>query len=154
MKIKTLLSEKENGHVIHTIDAAATLLEVVKKLNKYKIGALIVTAEKDGKESYIGIITERNIIREMEKGRKDLLVTKVTAVMTKDVIVATPNDDIETVMAIMTRHKIRHIPIIENAQIVGMVSIGDIIQNLNQQAEITISHLSDYVGVTAKSKVY
>ncbi|UCC72490.1 MAG: CBS domain-containing protein [Gemmatimonadota bacterium] len=97
----------------------------------HRIGALVVTRNHG---SVVGIITERDILRESAERSDWLRETCVRDVMTTDVIIGLPDDDLDYVMGIMTKNRIRHLPVLEGDQLAGIISIGDVV---NIQLETT-----------------
>ncbi len=122
MKIQTILATK--GANILAVRASQTLKEAVVLLAKHKIGALIVVDEA-GKLA--GILSERDVIREAAQ-RDDALARPVSEVMTKAVVTGTPQDDLRSVMQTMTERRFRHMPIMEAGQLIGIISIGDVVK--------------------------
>jgi len=122
MKISSILATK--GHKIITIGPEQTLQNVVELLVRYNIGALPVLDE-NGK--LIGIISERDIIHHTAKSGT-LVGTAVREIMTRNVIVGVPQDDIISVANTMTEKRFRHLPIVEGDNLIGIISIGDILK--------------------------
>ena len=151
MKLAKILSEKAVKGVI-SISADASIREAARKLCEMKIGALLIHAPGDS-ENYVGIISERDIIRSccMEGACGETTLDKI---MTKNMIVATSEDTVEYILKVMNRHKIRHIPVIENNKVSGVISAGDIMSCMQDQNEITIRRLSDFMGGTYGNKVF
>ena len=153
MRIADILDRK--GTEVVTIGAAATVHDAIVRLNEHRIGALVVTGEAEG---IVGIITERDILREcgercarlVEPGASDpKCVALVSDVMTRDVIVGVPRDGLSYVMGIMTKNRIRHLPVLDGARLVGIVSIGDVVSAHVDEAEFENRQLKDYIrGVT------
>jgi CBS domain-containing protein len=107
-----------------TIRPDQTIREMIVLLNKHNIGALPVLDEA---EKLVGIISERDIIRQLTKDEA-IFAMPVDRLMTKDVITAIPQDDLESVAHTMTENRIRHLPILDKEKLVGIVSIGDIVK--------------------------
>ncbi len=124
MKVQDILEGKENK--IITIGPDSTVLEAVKLANKHKIGSIIVLDDSELK----GIISERDVMRECDEKSKLLNETKVKDVMTGNIIIALPEDDVQYIMSIMIKNKVRHIPIMEQGNVIGIISMGDIINAL------------------------
>lgn len=152
MKLAKILAEKEKKGLI-TISADATLREAARKLCEHKIGSLLVTDPADPTK-YVGIITERDILKNCCCEERCNITGKVSEIMTKNMIVATSQDNVEYVINVMTRHHIRHLPVIHEHKIVGMISMTDIIHALHQEDEIKIHYLSDFGGGTYGNFVY
>jgi CBS domain-containing protein len=122
MKISTLLSTKSPN--VYTIGPGHKVSAAVEMMAKRNIGALVVT---NNAGRVVGIISERDIIRNSAL-REDIFDLAVTDVMTREVIVGEPADDIMSVAHTMTEKRFRHLPIIDKNELVGIVSIGDVLK--------------------------
>jgi CBS domain-containing protein len=154
MKIKDILRQK--GREVITIEVDRTVHEAVCKLNKYGIGALVVTGE--GGEIR-GIITERDILRECGErcvrmrdpahDDESPCPSLVEDVMTQELIIGVPEDGLGYVMGIMTKNRIRHLPVMDEERLVGIISIGDVVNAHLEKTEFENRLLRDYIhGVT------
>ena len=153
MKISYIIAEKEKrGIGVYSILPNATLKDVAVELCKHNVGALLVS-DPDDENNYIGIISERDIIHHCCDD-KTLTQIRISDTKLKDMIVITSEDTLETARGIMARHHIRHLPVIVDRQIQGMVTIRDINIALDEQKDIKINHLSDFIGGTYGNKVY
>lgn len=152
MKIRKVLAEKQRNKVF-TVPSDATVKAAAEILCQHRIGALLVTEPGTEPAEYVGIITERDILNQICYVG-EVCQLKVAELMTADLIVSKSDDDVEQVMGIMTLERIRHIPVIEEKKVIGLVSIGDIIKSLQKEQQIRIRHLSDYVGNARKSDVF
>lgn len=124
MLVSELLGQK--GSFVATIDADATITELVQLLARHNVGAVLVSP--DGSR-LIGIVSERDIVRWLDEPRADLGIARVASMMTTNVITATRDDSLDGLMSIMTERHIRHVPILADENIVGIVSIGDVVKN-------------------------
>ncbi|HEY7460954.1 MAG TPA: CBS domain-containing protein [Gemmatimonadota bacterium] len=142
MKVKDILAEK--GSAVRTIGPDETVREAIRQLVEHRIGSLLVT---EGKR-IVGIITERDILREAchHAGRLD--ERRVREAMTGDLIVGVPEDEVTYVMGIMTKNRIRHLPILEGRELRGMVSIGDAVWASLTEAEFENRNLKEYITGT------
>jgi CBS domain-containing protein len=150
MTIKNVLRAK--GSTVATISPEATLTELVDALAEHRIGAMIVSADGDHID---GIVSERDIVRALRSDgglpsfRESRLVhldrVKVAEIMTSEVTTCTPETSIDEVMTTMTAGRIRHIPVISDDGLVGIVSIGDIVAARISHLEWERSALVDYV---------
>lgn len=122
MKIQTVLATK-GSHVI-TIHPNQSLKEAAALLTQHNIGALVVVNESGAP---VGILSERDIVRAAAR-RDDALAQPVEAVMTRDVVTASPQDDLQAVMQSMTDGNFRHVPILDQGALVGIVSIRDLVK--------------------------
>jgi CBS domain-containing protein len=141
MKVSDLLKEK-GSHVI-TVTPNQPVFDALKMLLDHKIGSLVVL---DTDNQIKGIITERDLIREITRDYDALKSLKVADLMSTNLIVGTPDDEIEYIMGIMTQNRIRHLPIVTNQGLVGIVSIGDIVKTLLQETEVKNRFLEDYIS--------
>jgi len=122
MKLESILTTKGSG--VLTVRVEQTLNEAVGMLGQHNVGALVVV-DQTGKPA--GIISERDVIRALARG-EGVLAQPVSTVMTKTVIVGSPQDDVEAVMKTMTEKRFRHLPVMEHGKLIGIVSIGDMVK--------------------------
>jgi CBS domain-containing protein len=139
MKVQDVLQKK--GSQVFSIGPDRTVREAIRELMERRIGALLVM---EGEEM-LGIITERDILREAGTHAGRLDKRKVREAMTADLIVGVPDDDLNYVMGIMTRNKIRHLPIVEGRSLKGILSIGDLVWSCLTEAEFENRHLKEYI---------
>ncbi|MEP6625915.1 MAG: CBS domain-containing protein [Acidimicrobiia bacterium] len=140
MKVAAILDRK--GHDIHTVPPDATVAEVSRLLTTHRVGALVVS--NDG-QAVTGIVSERDVVRRLAAIGPDALEESVASVMTTAVVTCSPDDTTEGLMAVVTEHRIRHIPVIEDGQLVGVVSIGDIVAVRVRELEDETSQLRGYI---------
>lgn len=140
MKIKDVLKTK--GHVVWTVQASQTIQEAVHLLAQRGIGALLVT--DDHYESVVGILSERDIVRGCNITIKPLLSVRVSDWMTRNLVTCEPGDDVQAVMALMTENRIRHVPVVEDGEIYGIVSIGDVVKAALDESDHKIQFLQEY----------
>ena len=141
MKVQDLLDAK--GKKIVSIDAESSVEDAIRTMNTRKISALIVNDH--GKTS--GIFTERDVVRcYISSGGKNFKDIKVREAMITDLIVAVPEDDVNDIAVIMVEKNIRHLPVIGNHKVVGMLSIRDIIQTHVKKLTSEIHYLKDYIS--------
>lgn len=127
MKVRNILTTK--GTNVITIRPEQSLQEAARLLAEYNIGALVALNETG---QVVGIISERDIIR-ITARQADAFSRPVGEVMTKNVITGLPNDDLVSVMHTMTEKRFRHLPIVEQGELVGIISIGDIVKSQRDQ---------------------
>lgn len=140
MTVGDILTTK--SHDVITITGDKTLHEAIKVLVKHNIGALLVLGEKGELE---GIISERDILRESAEHDRELRKTKVKDVMSTDLIIGVKDDDISYTMGIMTNNRIRHLPVMDNKKIVGIVSLGDVVKAQLDEHEYDNRYLKQYM---------
>ena len=140
MSISEILSGK-GGNVI-TVTPETSLVEVTKTLARHKIGALVA---KNG-NAVCGIVSERDIVRHIANDGADALQHTVSDCMTKNVISCTRADSIDTVMEKMTAGRFRHLPVIEDGELLGIISIGDVVKRKIELAERDAEELKRYIA--------
>ena len=139
MKIRTILATK--GTNVVTIQPHQSLREAARLLAKHNIGALIVANEAG---QLMGIISERDIIQAAAR-LENVLLRPVSEVMTKEVIIGLPNDDLMAVAHAMTEKRFRHLPIMEQGEIVGIISMKDIVKHQRDQYQGEIDILQTQI---------
>lgn len=135
---------EEKGGTVIRIDGDATVLEAVQAMVEANVGALLVTGSDVNDVE--GIFTERDYLRRVAVqglGERD---TPVRAVMTTPVVVITPETEIEEAMALMTDRRIRHVPVVTEDTLVGMISIGDLVRLQSEQQSFQIRYLTEYIS--------
>jgi len=132
---------ERKGRRVHTIDAHATVYEAIRKMVDENVGSLIVM----NGDSIAGIFTERDYLRRIALEGRTSKNTRVVEVATERLVVVEPSRAIEDCMALMTRERIRHLPVIEAGRIAGIVSIGDLVKFMAADREAEIRHLTDYI---------
>jgi CBS domain-containing protein len=140
MKVRDILGSK--GRRVVTIRPDATLSTAVHRLVLERIGALVVS--EDGRK-VAGVISERDIVRGLASQGADLLSTgsRVADLMSRNPITCTPEDSVKHVMAEMTRQRVRHLPVIEDGALAGIVSIGDVVKSRLEEVEMEAEVLRD-----------
>jgi len=146
MRIKDILREK--GSDVVTIGGAATLHDAIMRLNKHNIGSLVVTTESG---IALGIVTERDILREVAERCEEIKDRLVADVMTRDLIIGVPDDDLDYVMGVMTKNRIRHLPVLDESGLVGIISIGDVVSKSLRETAFENRMLKDYIHGVASS---
>ena len=135
------------GTKVHTIGPNATLEDVVLELVRYNVGSLVVMeiTSQATEPIMVGIITERDILRVQatHKGPLDQLV--VRSAMSTDLITALPGDRLEDAMGLMTAHRVRHLPVVGEGRLRGMISIGDLVKAHHDQLEMENHYMRDYI---------
>jgi len=138
-KVSDILGDK--GSNVLSIEAASSVFEAVQEMVEANVGSLLVT---DGGD-IVGIVTERDYLRRVTlEGRTDH-ETPVGEIMTAPLVVVTPETDIDECMAIMTDRRIRHLPVVQDGDVIGVVSIGDVVKFKSRQQSFEIQYLTDYI---------
>jgi CBS domain-containing protein len=140
MSIKSILSTK--GDNVVTIEPAATLEVAVNTLTKQRIGALVVLGPD---RRVTGIVSERDIIRALAQHGADVLKQPIAQVMTRKVATCNQGETVATIMETMTNGRFRHIPVVEQDRLVGIISIGDVVKHRLKEMEQESAALRDYI---------
>lgn len=140
MKVKDVLAKKSTGVI--TISPEPTLHDATRLLAEHNIGVLIVV---DASGLPVGILSERDIVRAVAKQGPDALNRSVGETMTQGIITARPDDELATLSSTMTAKRIRHLPILEEQALVGIVSIGDIVKAQLVFFEREVQALETYI---------
>lgn len=140
MRVHQILSGK--GEHVTKVMSTESVRTTLLRLKTHNIGALVVS---DDGETVVGIISERDLVRAMVDYGSDLPDMLVGDLMTRDVKTASPDDDIEDVMDGMTSGRFRHMPVVSDGKLVGIVSIGDLVKNRLRELETEASALREYV---------
>jgi CBS domain-containing protein len=137
MNIQTIL-DRNGGNVI-TIPATETVRNAAERMRAHRIAALIV---KSG-DAVVGLVSERDIVHAVAQHGEKSLVMAVRDVMTQATITVAPEDNVIRAMGLMTRHRVRHLPVFANAKLVGIVSIGDLVKHRLEDLEAESNVLRD-----------
>ncbi len=140
MKVEHILQAK--GRDVYSIQAAATIAEAVAILSDKNIGALIV---KDG-VVVVGILSERDIVRHLKRDGADGLHQYVRAYMTPNPVSCGPDHELDEVLGLMTKRRIRHLPVMRDGALLGMVSIGDVVKRKIELTEQEAAALKQYIA--------
>ncbi len=140
MTIASILSEK--GSDTFTVTLPQSLLEICNTLREHRIGAILVV---DGAGKLAGILSERDIVREIAAHGPDALQSDASKCMTTEIVVCSPEDSIQDAMARMTTGRFRHMPVIDDGKLAGMVSIGDLVKRRIADAEREAEDLKHYL---------
>lgn len=134
---------KDKGEKVYSLSGEATLEEAARELNARRVGAIVVL-DADGALS--GVLSERDIVREIAKSGPKALSQRVSDAMTKAVITATPEETVDAGMARMTDRRVRHLPVIAGGKLVGIISIGDLVKRKIEEAEAHAEAMKSYIA--------
>ena len=138
--VQHLLDSK--GHDIVSVAADASVFDAIKCMSDKTVGSLLVM---DGDELK-GIVTERDYARKVILKGRSSESTQVFEIMTTEVCTATPEDTVNKCMTVMSERKIRHLPVVADGSVVGMISIGDLVQAIITDQQEEIEHLEHYIS--------
>jgi CBS domain-containing protein len=133
---------KTKGNQVWTVEPDASVLAALKEMERRDIGALVVVDV----DRPIGIFSERQYARNVFLRGRGSPTTPVKDVMRSDFVYVMPTHTIEECMAIVTEHRVRHLPVIENEKLVGLVSIGDLVKSIIADHQFTIGQLTEYIS--------
>lgn len=129
------------GNAVWTVSSDATILDALRCLKEKDVGALVVVDA----DQMVGIISERDFVRSIAETGNCLIDAPVRNLMTQDVITVAPDQTIEACMQLMTAHKVRHLPVMHEDHLVGLISIGDVVKEIINSKESLIDNLENYI---------
>jgi CBS domain-containing protein len=138
--VAQILNSKADRNV-YTISASAAVYDAIKLMADKQIGAVVVTEN----EAIVGIMTERDYARKIVLMERSSKTTPVREIMTTSVRYVHPRHSAEECMALMTERRMRHLPVIDDNRLVGMISIGDLVKNIISEQQFTIQQLEHYI---------
>jgi len=139
-RVKHILKDK--GSDIWSVDPESSVYDAVHFMAEKEVGALLVM---EGSR-LVGIISERDYARQIILKGRASESTKVNEIMTTDVVHAGPEQDVNECMVLMTDRRVRHLPILEGTRVIGMISIGDLVNSIIAEQQSTISELEKYIS--------
>lgn len=140
MLIATILQHK--GTAVATVPPQATVAELLAKLAELNIGAVVVS--EDG-VTIAGIVSERDVVRRLHERGPGILRQPVSSIMTSDVRTCAPDAKVDQLRRTMTDHRVRHVPVVQDGRLVGIVSIGDVVKSAIQELETEKEALVSYL---------
>jgi len=143
MHVKDVLAHK--GATVATVTPGALITEVIAALAEHHVGALVVTS--DGR-TIEGIVSERDVVRALHTRGAELLGTQVSEIMTVNVLTSSPGDEVRSLAKTMTEKRFRHMPVVVDGALAGIVTIGDIVKNRLDELETEHDQLVDYISST------
>ncbi len=141
MNVATILKEK--GRNVVTAKPTESLLDIVQKLEANRIGCIVILDEN---ENVCGIISERDVVRTLARCGRECLDDPVERHMTRKVMLCQESDTIEKLMSEMTVHRFRHLPVVDGKELIGIVSIGDVVKQRLAEAEMEAAAMRDYIA--------
>jgi CBS domain-containing protein len=139
-KVKDILATK--GNEVCSIDPDASVYDAMKRMAEKGIGALLVM---EGTK-VVGVISERDYARKVILQGRASRSTRVREIMTSHVLYAEPDQNIEECMALMTEKRVRHLPVMESGQVIGVISIGDLVKSIITEQKFIIEQLERYIS--------
>lgn len=143
MNISDILRHKSShtGAEVITIAPSGSVSEMLTLLTRHRIGALVVV----NGDTVTGIVSERDVVRQLNDQGAALLQATVAEIMTSPVVTSAPDDDVDSIATTMTDRRIRHMPVLEGGRLVGLVSIGDVVSSRIRQLEQDRGQLEQYI---------
>ncbi|HEX7302793.1 CBS domain-containing protein [Lentzea sp.] len=140
MRIADVLRAK--GSAVATIDPDRPVSELLRTLAEHNVGAIVVV----GPAGVAGIVSERDVVRHLHAVGADLLSSPVSSIMTADVHTCSPSDAVDDLTVVMTERRFRHVPVVSDGELVGIVSIGDVVKSRIGQLEQSQDQLQAYIA--------
>ena len=139
MRIADVLRNK--GAAVVTINPEATVRELLATLADKNIGAMVVV----GDEGVVGIVSERDVVRQLHRQGADVLSGPVSKIMTTTLSTCTKSDTVDAISALMTQNRVRHVPVLDGKELIGIVSIGDVVKTRMEELEAEQQQLQSYI---------
>jgi CBS domain-containing protein len=138
--VSALLERK--GSVVHSIPPTLSVFDAVAEMNRHRIGAIVILKD----DRLVGMFTERDVLRRVVGAGLDPRRALVSEVMTADVITIGPDATLDETTAIFTEKRCRHLPVVENEKLLGLISIGDITRWVGDASRAEAEHLKNYIS--------
>ncbi|KKW62993.1 CBS domain-containing protein [Mycolicibacterium elephantis] len=139
MRIADVLRNK--GASVATITPETSVAGLLTELSVHNIGAMVVVSP----DGLVGIVSERDVVRALQKRGAELLPRPVSEIMSTLVATCSPNDSVDSLSALMTTNRVRHVPVMENGRLAGIVSIGDVVKTRMEELEAQQEQLEAYI---------
>ena len=140
MFVSDILAQK--GGLVFTVTPGTTVAQLAQQLSTRRIGSVLVM---DGEGSVAGIVSERDLVRALASHGAKAMELEARQVMTRDVVTCDPDDSIDQVMQTMTRGRFRHLPVVRHGELLGLVSIGDVVKARLEEAKHETEALKAYI---------
>jgi CBS domain-containing protein len=141
MRIADLLRHK--GSEVATVAPGTSVESLLGELARHNIGAMVVI---DDAGTVVGIVSERDVVRRLNEHGAGLLEAPVSRIMTRSVVTCDPHETVDSLAAIMTERRIRHMPVVADGRLVGIISIGDVVKSRIEQLESDREQLESYIS--------
>jgi CBS domain-containing protein len=141
MNVAVLLKVK--GRAVATARSDTLLQDIAAQLAERRIGAIVIFDEPNG---VVGIVSERDLVKAIARRGEGVMKLPASEVMTRDVVTCSETSTIDELMEIMTKGRFRHLPVIENGSLVGIISIGDVVKHHIAEVEMEVSAMRDYLS--------
>lgn len=139
MRISDVLRIK--GATVATITPQTSVSGLLTELSVHNIGAMVVTSP----DGLVGMVSERDVVRKLRELGAALLERPVSEIMTTLVATCAPSDSVDILSALMTEHRVRHVPVVEDGKLTGIVSIGDVVKTRMEELQAEQEHLQAYI---------
>jgi CBS domain-containing protein len=139
MRIADVLRNK--GAAVVTINPDARVTELLAGLARHNIGAMVVV----GPDGVVGIVTERDVVRELHTHGASVLSRPVAKIMTAAIASCSKTDTVDSISVLMTEKRVRHVPVLDNGKLIGIVSIGDVVKTRIEELEAEHQQLQSYI---------
>lgn len=139
-KVRNILEKK--GNAIFSVPSKTSVYKAIEMMSEKRVGGVLIV--DDGK--LVGIFTERDYARKLILRGKSSKDTTMDEIMTANPFTVTPDDSIEECMVMMTEKHIRHLPVMDNGQLAGLISIGDLVKHIMEEQKFIIEHLEGYIN--------
>lgn len=143
MFVSSIISSK--GSAVVSISAQESVEKLLHLLDRHRIGAVLVLGANG---AIAGIVSERDVVRALSARGAGTLALRVADIMVSDIEVCDPDDTIDHVMQVMTERRIRHLPVLQKGQLMGMISIGDVVKNLIDETRHEAEALRQYIAAS------
>lgn len=141
MKLVNHILDNKGHHVVSVVPSTS-VFDAIKLMSDRAVGSLVVMLEG----SLVGIVTERDYARKVILKGRSSESTAVSEIMTSDVLVTSGSESVQTCMQLMTERRIRHLPVVEDGRVIGLISIGDLVQAIIADQQEEIEQLGQYIS--------
>jgi CBS domain-containing protein len=143
MRIADILRSK--GAAVATVTESTTLTGLLAELSVHNVGAMVVIGSSDGGSGVVGIVSERDVVRYLHEQGPELLRRPVGEIMSAVAVTCRPDDPVDDLAALMTNNRVRHVPVLDDGRLVGIVSIGDVVKIRMDELQAERQQLHAYI---------